>query len=72
LKEIQEAKDEINTHKVFLEDELWDVMWYSLCLLNGLKQEGEITSAEKVLERAWNNFSQRIDVETGAYKWDGD
>ena len=72
LKEIQEAKDEINTHKVFLEDELWDVMWDFLCLLNSLKQEGKITSVEKVLERAWNKFSQRIDVETGAYKWDWD
>jgi len=55
-----------------LEHELWDVMWDFLCLLNSLKQEWKITSVEKVLERAWNKFSQRIDVETGAYKWDWD
>ena len=72
LKEIQEAKNELNTNKNYLEDELWDVLWDFLCLLNSLKQEWKITSVEKVIERAWTKFSQRINEKTGDYNWDWD
>jgi len=59
-KEIQEAKNEINTNKVYLEDELWDVLWDYLCLLNSLKKEWKIDSIEKVLQRALTKYSWRI------------
>lgn len=71
-KEIQEAKDELNTHQVYLEDELGDVLWDYLCLLNSLKAEWKISSVEKVLERAFKKYSERIDIKTWEYngKWE--
>ena len=71
-KEIQEAKNELNTNKVYLENELWDVLWDFLCLLNSLKQEWKISSVEKIIERAWTKFSQRINEKTWDYNWDWD
>lgn len=65
--EIQEAENELNTHQVYLEDELWDVLWDYLCLLNSLKQEWKITSVNKVIERAYKKFSWRINIETWDY-----
>ena len=68
-KEIQEAKNEINTNKVYLEDELWDVLWDYLCLLNSLKKEWKIDSIEKVLQRALTKYSWRINSENWEYNW---
>jgi len=71
-KEIQEAKNELNNHQVYLEDELGDVLWDYLCLLNSLKVEWKISSVEKVLERAFKKYSERIDIKTWEYngKWE--
>jgi NTP pyrophosphatase (non-canonical NTP hydrolase) len=69
-KEIQEAKNEINTNKVYLEDELGDVLWDFLCLLNSLKLEWKISSVEKIIDRAWTKFSWRINTETWDYNGD--
>ena len=68
--EIQEAEAEINTHQVYLEDELWDVLWDYLCLLNSLKSEWKITSVERVMDRALTKFSWRINKDTWDYNWD--
>ena len=68
--EIQEAEAEINTHQVYLEDELWDVLWDYLCLLNSLKSEWKITSVERVIDRALTKFSWRINKDTWDYNWD--
>ena len=69
-KEISEAEAEINTNKVYLEDELGDVLWDYLCLLNSLKSEWKITSVEKVIDRALTKFSWRINEVTWDYNWD--
>lgn len=69
IKEIEEAKQELNTNNVYLEDELGDILWDYLCLLNSLKFENKITSIEKVLERAYKKFSQRIDENTWKDRW---
>jgi len=66
-KEIEEAKNEINTNRVYLEDELWDVLWDYLCLLNSLKEEWKIESVEKVLERAFTKYTWRINSKTWEY-----
>jgi len=59
--EWQEAKDEIKpNNSVYLEDELWDVFWNYMCLLNSLEQEWFISSQEKVFERCYKKFSERI------------
>jgi len=59
--EWQEAKDEIKpNNSVYLEDELWDVFWDYMCLLNSLEQEWLISSQEKVFERCYKKFSERI------------
>ena len=68
-KEIKEAK-EVLDNKVYLEDELWDVLRDYLCLLYALESEGKITSAEKVFERCWRKFSERVNVEDGSDNWD--
>ncbi len=59
--ELKEAKDEIKPNNtVYLEDELWDVFWDYMCLLNSLEQEWLISSQEKVFERCYKKFSERI------------
>ena len=59
--EWQEAKEEIKpNNSVYLEDELWDVFWDYMCLLNSLEQEWFISSQEKVFERCYKKFSERI------------
>jgi len=59
--EWQEVKDEIKlNNSVYLEDELWDLFWDYMCLLNSLEQEWLITSQEKVFERCYKKFSERI------------
>ena len=34
--EIEEAKNELDTNHILLEDELWDILWDYLCLLHSL------------------------------------
>ena len=62
--EIAEAKleDRENNH-VYLEDELWDVFWDYLMLLQSLKSEWKITSIDAVLEGAYTKFSERSGVD---------
>lgn len=65
LKEIKEAKDEVKeNNSVYLEDELWDILWDYLCIIEALKVEWKIESFEKVLERCYKKFSERINEET--------
>jgi len=68
--ELQEALEEnkIN-NSVYLEDELWDVLWCYLCLLNSLKSEWKIKSVEKVFERSYKKFTWRLNEETWENNW---
>lgn len=65
LKEIEEAKAEVKEkNSVYLEDELWDIFWDYLCLLETLKKEWKIESIENVFKRCYKKFSWRIIEET--------
>lgn len=69
--ELEEVKDEIKkNNSVLLEDELWDVLWTYLCLLNSLEKEWFITSTDKVFERSYKKYSERIDVITWKNNWE--
>ncbi len=68
--ELKEAKDEVNTDKVYLEDELSDVLWDYLCLINSLKDEWKIDGLEKVIDRACNKYFWRINSLNWANNWD--
>ena len=60
VEELEEAKEEIKqNNSVYLEDELGDVFWDMMCLLTSLEQEWLIKK-EKVFERAYKKFSERI------------
>ncbi len=72
-KELKEAENEYREgNSVCLEDELGDVLWDYLGLLNSLVEEWKIKSVKRVLERAYNKFSERIDVTTWRDKGDWD
>ncbi len=59
--EIDEVIDEIkDNNSVYLEDELWDVFWVYLWLLHSLENEWKITGVDKVLERCYDKFTQRV------------
>ena len=69
--ELEEALEENKlNNSVYLEDELWDVLWDYLCLLNWLKSEWKISSVEKVFERSYKKFTWRIDEETWGNNWE--
>lgn len=68
--ELEEAKQEYKEDNlVYLEDELWDILWDYLCLLHALEVEWKISSAEKVFERSYKKFSGRI-KDTWSNMWD--
>jgi len=69
--EVEEAFDEIKeNNSVYLEDELWDIFWTYIVLLQGLQKKWYITSVEKVFERSFNKFSERLDyVVKNNYDW---
>lgn len=60
LEEIQEAQIEYkNNKKIFLEDELWDVFWCFLRLVELLHQEEKIDK-NNILSRMQKKYSQRV------------
>ena len=68
--ELKEALDENRlNNSVYLEDELWDVLWCYLCLLNWLKTEWKITSVEKVFERSYKKFTGRLKEKDWTNNW---
>ncbi len=61
--EIAEVEAEIRAgNHVLLEDELGDVFWDYICLLESLHQQGYISSVTRPLERAEKKFSERIEA----------
>ena len=60
-KEIDEAQTENKPdNHVYLEDELGDIFRDYVMLLNAMANEGKISSIEKVFERCYKKFSERI------------
>lgn len=69
--EMSEALEENReNNSVYLEDELWDVIWDYLMLLNTLKLEWKITSVDAVLKRAYDKFSERVWKDGKKILWD--
>ena len=67
LSEIQEVKEEIRPdNQAFLEDELGDILWGWLVLVQKLKSKGFVSSHEAIIRRTLKKYSQRI----GALKGD--
>ena len=61
VSEVQEVKEEIrsnNTPK--LEDELCDILWGWMMLVENLKDLGLVSSHERILKRALNKYQERI------------
>jgi NTP pyrophosphatase (non-canonical NTP hydrolase) len=68
--ELEEALAENKqNNSVYLEDELWDIFWDYLCLLNSLKAEWKINSVGNVFKRAYRKFSWRINENTWENNW---
>jgi NTP pyrophosphatase (non-canonical NTP hydrolase) len=60
INEIEETKEEIKEkNSVYLEDELWDIFWCYICLLNSLEQD-KLINKEDVFKRCFNKFSERL------------
>ena len=56
--ELEEVIQEIReNNKVYLEDELWDLFWDYVWLLNCLEQEWKI-EVKNVFKRSYKKFSQ--------------
>ena len=58
LKEVEDELKENNT--VFLETELWDIFWDYMCLLSSLEEKWFIEKREKIFERCYKKFSERL------------
>lgn len=59
--EVDEALEEVKkNNSVYLEDELWDILYDYLSALENFTKEWKITSIEKVIERAEKKYSERI------------
>ena len=68
--ELNEVKEEIiSDRQCFLEDELGDVLWDYLCMLQHMQLEGKI-STEKVFERAVKKYSERVTKRKINDTWD--
>jgi len=72
VEEVAEAAIENKeNNKVYLENELGDVFWDYICLLNSLKVEWKIDSIDSVLKRSYDKFSERSWVDgRGMIPWD--
>ena len=61
VEEVQEVKEEIRTNNIaHLEDELSDILWGWLVIVEKLKDEGYVTSHEAILERGLKKYEERI------------
>ncbi len=59
--EVQEVKEEIRANNVaHLEDELSDILWGWLTIIEKLKDKGYVTSHETILKRALKKYEERI------------
>ncbi len=74
LSEVEEVKEELRPdNQAFLEDELGDILWGWLMLVQKLKSKGYVTSHEAILQRTLQKYAQRINAlkgdENDAKRW---
>jgi len=61
LGEVEEVKEELKANNIaHLEDELSDVLWDWMILIENLKDEGYITSHQNIIKRALKKYEERI------------
>jgi len=61
INEVQEVKEEIKEHNIpKLEDELCDILWGWMMLVENLKDVGLTRSHEQILQRALKKYKERI------------
>jgi len=61
ITEVEEVKEEIKpNNKAYLEDELSDILWGWLSLIENLKSEGLVGSHEDIFKRALKKYEERI------------
>jgi len=66
ISEIQEVKEEIKPNNTpHLEDELGDILWGWLILVEKLKDKGLVTSHENIIKRCLKKYQERISPLTG-------
>ncbi len=66
LEEIEEVREELKPDNIpYLEDELGDILWGWLILVEKLKNQGLITSHENIVKRALKKYQERIEPLTG-------
>ena len=57
--EIEEVSEELKeNNSVYLEDELWDILWGYLNFLKWLKEEWKIKSMKSVIQRCEKKYSK--------------
>ncbi|PMH09504.1 MazG nucleotide pyrophosphohydrolase domain-containing protein [Vibrio splendidus] len=68
--ELKEVEDEIEAgRQCHLEDELGDVLWVYLCMLEHLELEERI-SMERVFQRSEKKYSERVKAITSGGSWE--
>ena len=61
LSEVDEVKEEMKENNApLLEDELGDILWGWLILVQKLKAKGLVSSHENIIKRALKKYQQRI------------
>jgi len=61
IDEVQEVKEEMKpNNRAYLEDELSDILWGWLSLVQNLKSEGLVGSHEDIFKRALKKYEERI------------
>jgi NTP pyrophosphatase (non-canonical NTP hydrolase) len=61
LSEVDEVKEEIKPNNApFLEDELGDILWGWLIVVQKLKSKGLVTSHKNIIKRALKKYQERI------------
>lgn len=62
LDEMDEVKEQVKqNNSVYLESELWDLLWNYICLLQIFEKNGYIKDTKKVFERCYKKLSERIE-----------
>jgi len=61
IAEVEEVKEEIKpNNRAYLEDELSDILWGWLSLVENLKSDGLVGSHEAIFKRALKKYEERI------------
>lgn len=70
IEEVAEVKAELySDRQCFLEDELGDLLWDFVCLIEHLELEGKINK-DRVFQRSVNKYAERVTNRSPGDSWD--